>query len=565
MNLFEEYFKEEMQEETIELNPGEHHYLSDFFTDEQLGNMLQNCKVTYFSCGCGTGKTHLMERLLNLYADQFFTYFTPRKKLQEQIDNRLANYFNVEVITIQKFLSKSRQIAQEKRCLIIDEFQSLLDDSTFNDDFFSFYKTLISYQYPIIILSASGDFLYDKLKQERTDKKFVKYVLPSNFEQIGRFYYSSKPTLLKSIVIAESLKSHNQSIVFGNYHELSQWVTVLDTLDLTYSVAITEHYETKEGELNDKLYRLKYRLNKEGLSEEQIEKLNTEIDEVEKKIQEFEQIKALSIQSKNNTFKLIHENGESIGYRFTTDFLLCTRALDTGLNIYADENRNITSIVVSETNPSVLEQMIGRFRGNSSQEKANVYYQVMRPQILQIHKIKQETIKNLYKSVLDVLEMAQFTDENVTPEEAILNCPDIMNKVFNNTLKQYYKESYYGFLNSIGDMTVYNFSYALCHKIFRGKIQCKKLTDEHLDKVKKELIVNFIKTHKQLFDKDEFEYLLAIVNLGKTKHQKDKSKAIVKGKKGINETLQSLNIKIELKSKQKKIQGKFFTLYYFDF
>ncbi|MEO3153311.1 DEAD/DEAH box helicase family protein [Turicibacter sanguinis] len=567
MNPFEDLYEDwNLQEEIVMLNPDEHRYLSDFFTDEQLENMLENCKVIYFSCGCGKGKTFLMERLLNIYADRIFTYFTPRKKLQQQINNRLSDYPNVEVVTIQKFLIKARQISQEKRCLIIDEFQSLLDDSTFNDDFFSFYKTLISYPYPIIILSASGDFLYDKLKNERLGKKFVKYVLPSNFEQIEHFYYSSRPTVLKSTVIAETLKTHNQSIVFGNYHELNQWITVLDKFGLTYSVVITEHYENKDGDLNDKLYRLKCRRDKAGNSEEQLKKLNSEISEVEKKIKEFELIKTLSIQSKDNTFKLVYDKqGETIGYQFTTDFLLCTRALDTGLNIYADEKRSITSIVVSDTNPSVLEQMIGRFRGNSSGEKANVYYQVMRQQNLQIHKMKQQTSKNLYQTVFDVLELARFTDENVTLEQAITNNPTLLNQVFNNSLKQYYKECFYNFLDSIDDMSIENFSLAMCEKVFKGKIQAQELSNEYLDGIKKELIVNFIETHEQPFDKDEFEILLAIVNLGRTKDQKDKTKAIIKGKKGINEALVLLNINFKLESKQRKVQGKFFTMYYFDY
>ena len=94
----------EKEQKLIMLDPNKHQYLSEYVESKDINveSMLEMCTLTALICGTGRGKTYLMEEIIKTHSDKNFLFFSPRKKLQNQINKRL-NYPNVECLTIQKF------------------------------------------------------------------------------------------------------------------------------------------------------------------------------------------------------------------------------------------------------------------------------------------------------------------------------------------------------------------------------------------------------------------------------------------------------------------------------
>lgn len=372
-------------------------YYSDIITDEYYQNLVQYNENWALTGSTGSGKSSIIEELLLRFPEYHFYILSPRSRLKEQqltdfepyTNTNLINFKNASVMTIQSFIKADEEGFQKevelfkdrleeldhKVFLIVDEVHCLTEDSTFNTEMINFYHFYLQVEpyIPTVLLSASGNLIFDLIKKERV--KVVELNIKGKYDFVNHLYAYHRP-FIRYGAVETYAKSGLKSVQFvETYKEMERTIMQMKKRGITYCVQITQYYQQQLDEETD---------------EEKLKTLQFCIDEFEA------------------TKHLFHRNEK--GYTFDTETLISTKVLDVGCNLITDnDNNDLGAIFVANYNFASAQQEFGRYRHTANTNtKVDFYYYVMREESLKIsinnvsRKVCNENNKNeLVKATLN--------------------------------------------------------------------------------------------------------------------------------------------------------------------
>ena len=211
-----------------------------FYTDvleiKDLKRDLVKSTHLILSGGVGTGKTSLIKEFAQEYQYHYekVIWLCSRTALKTQTESDLGllnpqteesmyewykeESENIKVETYQKFLFSDDMLRDDKHYLVVmDETQYGTEDSLFNEQTIKLLKFIKRHQHhcTFIMMSASGNRLFNKVIEHCKYSFFYWYHIPNNFCHIKGFYwYTSDKDIIP--FIDQAIANGRKNIVFSN-------------------------------------------------------------------------------------------------------------------------------------------------------------------------------------------------------------------------------------------------------------------------------------------------------------------------------------------------------------